>query len=436
MSQALVEELLGSGDAEVARHLGFNKALPASVLGRLAAHPDPRVRATVPRRGAGDPVAPDTEVLAGLLERLADDPEPMVREAVAAHSDAPAAVRNRLMRDPVTAVREALARGWTDAPPEAHRVLLTDAQPTVRAAALSPWHPRPPRDLHEPLLAHPSTRAGVLPSVELTPQRAEALAASGDGNVRAALAAHPDLPEAVRTALADDPQITVRVEVLLSRWIPPETRARLHAELTGPGQDEADRWISSYLLGNAWKDRSRQGWLLDAPLERRLAHLDSPYAFERRAAAAGGGLPAEVVMRLMKDPDVQVRRIAAGNSAHVPGEELERLVREHGEDTSVMPLLVEHPRFPPQGFVRLARSGDPRLRLWALEGEDLPAALVSALAADPVPSVRRRAAGHRNLPVSCLPSLLADDDPQVVEAAGAAPGFPVPWMRRLTARPG
>ncbi|WP_067812789.1 hypothetical protein [Actinomadura kijaniata] len=112
-------------------------------------------------------------------------------------------------------------------------------------------------------------------------------------------------------------------------------------------------------------------------------------------------------------------------SPSAPGEELERLVREHGEDTSVTPLLVEHPNFPPRAFVRLARSDDPRLRQWALKGEDLPAALVGTLASDPVPSLRRRAAGHRNLPVSCPPSLLTDDDPQVVEAAGAAPGLPV-----------
>ncbi|SEG53005.1 Leucine rich repeat variant [Thermomonospora echinospora] len=115
----------------------------------------------------------------------------------------------------------------------------------------------------------------------------------------------------------------------------------------------------------------------------------------------------------------------------MPGEELERLVCEHGEDFSVSPLLVEHPNFPPQAFLRLAESDEPSIRHLALKNDDLPATLVSVLAVDPAPHVRRAAAEHRNLPVSCLPALLTDDDLQVVEAAGAAPAFPTPWMHQL-----
>ncbi|MCW2914273.1 MAG: hypothetical protein JWN52_2341 [Actinomycetia bacterium] len=431
ITEGLADELLGLGDVQVACYLGYNNRLPTAIRWRLATHPDPTVRATAPRRISHDRVMSGCEIPVSLLERLAGDPDPQVRKEVAAHYDTPAGTRRRLAADLDPQVRAAVSQWWTDPPPEVHRALLTDAEPAVRAAALSPWHPPPPEDLHPLLLTDPLTCADVVPHLKLTHERTATLAASTDEAVRAALAAHPELPEETRQSLAADPEITVRICVLLSRHTPEGTRARLHAALTDSGLGRADSWITSYYLGNAWKDQGLQGWVWDAPLQQRLAYLNSPYPFLRRAAAAPGGLPIETVMRLLKDPDIQVRRIAARGATNVPGQELERLVREHGEDPSVSPRLVEHPNFPPQAFPRLAQADQAHLRGLALHSDDLPAALVDALATDPEPSVRCAAAQHRNLSASCLPTLLTDDDPQVVEAAGAAPAFPIPWMHQL-----
>jgi hypothetical protein len=72
------------------------------VLAVLAADGEALVRQRVAFNAAASPA---------LLDPLADDGEPPVRGGVARHPAATAATHRRLLADPVTAVREALAGG-------------------------------------------------------------------------------------------------------------------------------------------------------------------------------------------------------------------------------------------------------------------------------------------------------------------------------------
>lgn len=433
LSDDLIEILLAAGTPAIAEELVRNEAVGTALRWRLAAHPDPVVRAAVPRRFAPGRVGPGCEVSPALLEHLSRDPDAAVRAAVAAHDDAPVSVRVALAGDPDAGVREAVARWWPDPPEDVLRRLLTDAEPAVRASCLLRTAV-PPKDLHPVLLADPLSRNRVVQHLELTPELAAELAGDEDELVRHALAGHPGLPTAVRDRLAADPEAWVRCEVLLRADLTEADRARLYAELTADADDIGSVFVDGW-LGTAWMGRSLD-WLRSAPLARRLAALASPFPYLRRAVA-GTDLPPEAVNRLHDDPDPEVRRIAARRSPDLSGELLERLVRECGENPKFgPPTLHERPNFPRAAFLDYAVAPDPRLRHLACADPGLPADLVAQLSADPESHVRVAAAGHPRLAADRLAVLLLDRDHRVVHAVSAAPGFPVPWMRHLLDRCG
>lgn len=90
---------------------------------------------------------------------------------------------------------------------------------------------------HARMLADRVTRADIIPHIELTDDLANELATSPDENVRAALAARPDLPATVVDLLAADPG-TVRPADLsgLALSVLPQGPCELHepAGMGGP----------------------------------------------------------------------------------------------------------------------------------------------------------------------------------------------------------
>ena len=91
---------------------------------RLARDPHPRVRAALARNDAATPEA---------LALLADAPEEHVRRGVAGNCSTPLASRDKLARDPSSAVRLALA-SRPELGEEAARLLDNDPVPAVREA--------------------------------------------------------------------------------------------------------------------------------------------------------------------------------------------------------------------------------------------------------------------------------------------------------------
>lgn len=429
VSERIADAILSLDNVRAAECLGHNGWSPPDVLVRLAGQPEPTVRAAAARNKVPEYVGPGCEVPTWLLRRLAEDIDPIVRERVASHSQLPDDARTHLAVDADPRVRKAVAEHWFDAPPDTVRRWIVDDDADVRVAALRKrrWMP-PPRDLHAQLLLDPATRADVVRHVDLTPELIAELAESPDELVRAALACHPDLPVSAVHLLAGDQESMVRINVLTNRNTPEEIRAQLHAELTGGDHDEADRFLIPFFLYNAWKDSGAVRWLRDAPLAERLQYLDSPYPVFRTILATSTDLPPWAVGRLMRDEKPLVRRIVALSYDAVPGDLLEQLVRDHGENVGFRPLVSELPNFPADAFVRFANSGDSELRAVACQFPDLPEDAVAAIAADPSPYTRRAAAAHPHLPTRSLRDLLVDEDRQVVEAAAAAPLLPVPWM--------
>lgn len=409
LPEALVRKLLATGNTAVALALGDPRHPPA-VRRLVAEHPDTAMRTAwtsfieeqisrggdVPKDLLADYAGP------GGLASLAAHPDPMVRQVVAS--------------------------SWYDMPDDVRRALLTDPDGRVRAAAARGHRPVP-ADLHESLLRDEATRSAVAWYVTLTPRLAEELA-EGDEIDRCDLAQNPTLPPEVRDRLLRDPEPTVLATVILRQDVPDAERRRIHAELAALPERSAESFSVGMLLGGADLDRNFLGWVYDLPLAERLRHLDSPVPAIRRAVARSDGLPADVFARLDADDEPSVRRAAAGR-ADTPPDVLERLVTEHGDVSHLRPMLVEHPNFPADGFVRLAAHPAPDRRRLALHGTELPVEVVTRLARDGDASVRAAAAAHPRLPGAAAAALLDDENLNVVQAAGSAAALPMTAMSRL-----
>ncbi|GAA2110909.1 hypothetical protein GCM10009759_52550 [Kitasatospora saccharophila] len=430
--RGLTEPQLDALIAHDAYAVALSRHLPKPVRRRLAAHPDPDVRAALVVSAAPDE---DRE----LFERFAADPAPEVRKELAECGHTPADLRARLAYDPAPEVRAALGQHWTAAPEPVRRALLTDPEDSVRAAACATsflrWpYPVPPADLVPALLADPLTRAGTVAHCDPATTDLDRLAADPDPDVRRALAAHPGLPAHLRTRLAADPRALVRLAVLARPDTPEAERAALYDSVTGPFEPPGED-VDEETAVELEMDHFAVGidlWMLDLPWVTAdpLPHLDSPHPLFRRAAAASPDLPAEARARLLADPDNEVALAAASSSPDpidpVTAERLDRghrpVKRMRWRPADMFPLPVETLR-------RLADDPVPRMRLLALRDPELPAHLLERLAADPEDHVRLAAASHPAHTPATLRALLDDPSPYVNRAAAANPALPVDEIR-------
>ncbi|WP_424638904.1 hypothetical protein [Embleya sp. AB8] len=159
----LVARLADDPDPSVRSFLAMNDHLPPELLARLAADPEPGVRSSIiqhqrdapnrvrralltdpdpdVRRNSVLVYSPASDLLPGLLAdpvtraaavryaapspELAADPDPAVREAVAAHPDLPTGLRDLLADDPDTFVRNAIAARPDTTPALRERLVTT-----------------------------------------------------------------------------------------------------------------------------------------------------------------------------------------------------------------------------------------------------------------------------------------------------------------------
>lgn len=189
----LIEEIISLG---AARTIAANSSMPASVKERLPGHPQPDVRAALAANASDDPP--------GLLVRLSEDADSMVREFLAMNEHLDPQIRASLAADPEPRVRVVVIEHWRDAPEEVRRAWLTAPEHEVRRAAVHAFPP--PSDLLPELLADPATRAAAVRHAE----PAANMATDSEVEVRLALADHPALPADMRDRLAEDPDIFVR----------------------------------------------------------------------------------------------------------------------------------------------------------------------------------------------------------------------------------
>ncbi|WP_407836769.1 hypothetical protein ACE1OC_10285 [Streptomyces sp. DSM 116496] len=415
-SPALCEEYLAHGESQALAH---NAALPPEIATRLAADPDPEVRAVRAKlESAG----------AGRHALFAADTEAQVRIALAGQPDLSAESLAALAADTDAGVRAALARR-PELPEDLLRRLLTDTEPEVRARACG--HGAPP-DLHAALLADPATRKEVVRSLELDPETASALAADPDEEVRAKLAAHPALPPRVRDALARDTSPDVRGKVFARADTPPELRDEIHAWLTAGARRSEEDWENAEEddvfceITLVFLEMGSYPWVAADP----VPYVASPYTGLRRAAACSERLPAELLRGMLEDEDPTVRMIALERTPDVDPATAEDIERRH-ERSKFLDRPADYFPFAPETLRRFAADPDPRMRLLALRDPDVPAALLERLAADEDHTVRRAVAEDSRTATGTLLRLLGDGSESVAMSAAASPGLPVEAMRAV-----
>ncbi|MFI6097729.1 hypothetical protein ACIA8G_19390 [Lentzea sp. NPDC051213] len=329
-------------------------------------------------------------------------------------------------------VRAALGSAWDYPMPEdVRRALLADPDPGVRRSVAGHPHGEAPEDLHQRLLTDEATRASVASYATLSREIAEQLLATDNEELRAEVAKNPVLPTDLRDRLAEDPSAYVRAHVILRQDLPEDRRRELHRALCSAATDPWNEESFALTVLNA----TDVPWVSQLPLAERLTYLDSPIYCFRAEVAASPDLPPEVVAALHNDKNVGIRRLVA-HRPDTPGEVLERLVAQHGEHLKHRPLIVEHPNFPPEAFIRFASHSDPRRRSIAPAGPELPLEILTRLATDPDSHVRAGVAGHLKTPPEILRALVEDRDPDVCATAGANPGLPPQLMLDLLDKAG
>ncbi|BCJ70083.1 hypothetical protein [Polymorphospora rubra] len=401
----VVEVMLGHRDDRVLYLLGPH-LVSAAMLARIADHPDPAVR----------------DARAGLFR---DFTERGVTTGIDDLEEAYGRSRSTLAGDPDHRIRAAVAETWWDRPADVQAALLADPVPAVRSAAARHRRPGVPPELWAACLTDPATRAHVAAYADLTTDRAMELATDPEHDVRTAVARNPTLSAEAVTVLTADPHPFVRGSIWLHRLVDEATRDRLLAQLA----DEAKAGDITANVALNWSFAEPE-WLLDEPVATRLAYVDSPHVVFRRVLARSRDLPAPAWRRLDHDHDLLVRWYAAMRP-DAPPALLLRLYRDHGDDDRQLASLRKHPDFPWAALRALADDPQPRVRALALADPDLPADLVARLAGDAATAVRRAAAEHHGLDPTVLAAMLTDEDDDVVRAAAANPRLPVASMHRI-----
>ncbi len=422
------------------RHALQRAGLPESAVAVILAHPNPSARIDFARSTRAEPAQ---------RARLADDPSPKVRAALAHGPERsprttvtplPDAVCARLLDDPAPSVRAALLgsrhlvpsfvaslathhdpaarRGavsaWEILAPGERSALLADPDPEVRRAAAL-WECR--RDtrvtaelLHDPKSAAEALRRGLL-------LRTDAERCVAERTHLAALAENPSLPADLVELLAVDPDEAVRLAVSLRPELD-ETRRTAIDFTVGDLASEDVEWV-------------RDG-LADPDVLRRAAASAHPLL--RRTAARSPHLSPDLLRLLARAEDPVVEALLGVHHPDAPEEVLMRVYSRLGGTFSAW-MAETHPRFPREGLAaRYADHPDGNYRRLAVRDPAATPALVERLSHDPAVWTRQAAAADPRLPLHRLREALYV--PELASSAGANPALPENEMAAVLDRAG
>ncbi|MFF3019271.1 Mucin-2 [Streptomyces sp. NPDC057939] len=416
--------------------------LPEAAVALILAHPDPRVRMDFAlsadveparrARLADDPVpkvraalaygpewhAPRTSVPAlpdAVCARLLDDPEPSVREALldSPHLTVPFRASLATHHDPAARL-SAVLRGWERLAPGERAALSADPDPGVRRAAALRECPRDAR-LTTELLRDPRSAAEALRHGLLTRADAERYVAGRTHLV--ALAENPSLPRDLVDRLAVDPDEDVRLAVSIRPELSEERRRAIDFTV-GALDRRGVQWV--------------QDGLADPDVLRRAA--TSGHLMLQRAAARSPHLPPDLLRLLVRAEDPVVETNLCVHHPDTPQDVMMRVYGRLGGTFSAW-MAETHPRFPREGLAaRYADHPDGDHRRLALRDPAATPALVERLSHDPVLRTRQAAAGDPRLPLHRLREVLHVHE--LASAAGANPALPVDDMAAVLSRAG
>jgi hypothetical protein len=392
------------------RGLARNPALPASALLRLAG--DDRVsRWDLTARAAWTDEAFDT---------LAAHPDPEVREALAQSPGATGDQRARLVGDLSIRVLQAVLEGppvrWAaPLPGWVYRRVAEHPEPLVRD--LLTYLPGTPRDIVA-LLArdqHPGIADAARALLDRKPyepatlgrDQAVLFASGGSGWNRERAAADPALPSEWVATLAADPSPRVRLAVS-----------------TRPELTEAQRAAIDYPILPA-DATPPLDWVLAAGPAELDRCVRSAHPALRRSAAGHPDLPADLLAALTADPDPVVRSLLCSHQQHVPGDlvlhtylttgdddllrhpalprtDLARLADD--PDPRARALVALDPAAPPALIEQLSRDPSELVRAAMAADGRLPQARLLELLDDP--ATAEAAAANPGLPARVVTRLL------------------------------
>lgn len=378
---------------------------------RLADDPSPKVRAALARgpewsHDHRKKVRPLPDAVCG---RLLQDPEESVRSALLYSRHVAPSFLATLARHPDPAARRAALRVWDDLTPDEHATLLDDPDPEVRRSAALCACPNDAQ-LTAALLRDPAALPEALRRGLLGRADAERLLAEGIHLLE--LAANPSLPADLVDRLAVDPDDGVRLAV------------SLRPELTEAQRAAIDYTVTPYARGDV-------DWVAAGIADPNVLHraATSAHLLLRRAAARSPHLPPELLRHLAKDPDDLVRTHLAVYHPDTPEEVLMSVYARLGGTFSAW-MATGHPRFPREGLA--ARYADHPKGIYRQLAVRDPAAgpdLIERLSHDPDVWTRQAAACDPRLP---LPRLLeALTLPELACSAGTNPALPPSEMVRV-----
>ena len=238
----------------------------------------------------------------------------------------------------------------------------------------------------------------------------EAFTRHEDTDVRAVTASRADLSQAQIARLSLDPAAEVRRSLAFNSAITEAQRALIDYD---PGQGQVCGYSP---LPPFWRIRE------NTPAEAVSANPDL-----RRHAARNPDLPAELAAKLSQDKDYAVRILISLHHASVPAEgRLRSYLEYHGADRE---YLLNWPCFPTTGLARFATDPDPQVRLLACRDPQADPDLIWSLTHDDNATVRRHAAKCPRLPPDKIERLLHQGD--TAQDAAANPALPVHIMWRL-----
>ncbi|MFD9302587.1 Mucin-2 [Streptomyces sp. NPDC060048] len=383
---------------------------------RLADDPSPKVRAALAYgpewRGPRTTVAPLPD---DVCARLLDDSDPSVRAALL---DSPHLVPSFVAslathRDP--AARRNAARAWKTLSPGERSALLSDPAPEVRQAAAL-WECRREAGITAELLRDPKSTGEALRRGLLA--RADAERCVAERTHLAALAENPSLPTDLVELLSIDPDEDVRLAVSLRPELD-ETR-RMAIDFTVGDFDRGDgvQWV-------------RDG-LADPEVLRRAAASAHPLL--RRAAAQSPHLPPDLLRLLARIEDPLVENLLGVYHPDTPEEVLMRVYARLGGTFSAW-MAETHPRFPREGLAaRYADHPDGNYRRLAVRDPAATPTLIERLSHDPTVWTRQAAVGDPRLPIRRLRDAL--HVPELASSAGANPALPEDEMTAVLNRAG
>ncbi|MFC9935452.1 hypothetical protein [Glutamicibacter sp. NPDC127525] len=403
---ALIPRVKAIRSHESRERLATSTSLPPAVANVLLGDRDLGVRAAL----AGNAV-----VQREVLERLAKDPEPLVRLAVAVNPGASVDLASPIVRSLLVSAIDAellrTLRAIEDRDDlELPAELIADALERLSKSRLRDPHMRcivaddartGPRTLNRlSRSADDLVRRAVAKNPSASAETLSSLAADSEPAVRASVAGNGTLEVILLTVLAQDDEPIVRASAaesprlapsLLSKLLRDDDRRVRSAAYRNPSTRPEDKVDVDVERQRAWRESAPSRADLVEMVASTRAEVRMQVAYDsrtpgdvlfmlggerrsarvRRAVAANPNTPANALASLADDRDVEVRQAVAFNSS-TP---VEVLVRLASRSVDLAVLIALNPGAPARVLDALAEDAEPLVGFVATEARSERAAL-------------------------------------------------------------